>query len=287
MKGLLIKNRITMKLLVITLCIVFVCSIDLLAHSGFIQHGEDIMAVLGLEHDTRLFNRSKDTKSNNSWVKFISSDMIDNTDFHKELEKDYPGFSIKGPNRHRLLFHWAYDTEPWNEELEVLFREYCDITDRNIESNIRILKAKIISEQKKRNRKVMNKTQEVFGFETGGKQGHVYTHFFASMAYNIHILGDYTSDNTVLDGLFGFDRLIGKIVSELRNLDYSNSKYIVSEITRINSQNIDVQKKADMLMDYLKQEVPGFIKKACNGSVKRKIEGQGFRLIETSVHKSI
>ena len=71
-----------MKLLVITLCIVFVCSIDLLAHSGFIQHGEDIMAVLGLEHDTRLFNRSKDTKSNNSWVKFISSDMIDNTDFH-------------------------------------------------------------------------------------------------------------------------------------------------------------------------------------------------------------
>jgi len=268
-----------MKRLVIATCIVLYCSIDLFAHSGFIQHGEDIMAVLGLEHDTRLFNRSKDTKSNNSWVKFISSDMIDNTDFHKKLEQDYPGFSIKGPNRHRLLFHWAYDTEPWNEELEVLFKEYCDIADRNIESNIRILRAKLISEQRARNRKIINKTQEVFGFEAGGKQGRTYTHFFASMAYNIHILGDYTSDNTVLDGLFGFDKLIGRIVVELRNLDYANSKYLVNEITRINSQNIDVQKKADLLMGYLKQEVPNFIKRACNGSIRRKIEGQGFKFM--------
>lgn len=268
-----------MKRLVIALCIIFCGSIDVLAHSGFIQHGEDIMAVLGLAHDTRLFNRSKDTKNNSSWVKFISSDMIDNTDFHKELEQDYPGFSIKSPNRHRLLFHWAYDTEPWNEELEVLFREYCDMADRNIESNIRILKAKLISEQRERNRKIINKTQEVFGFEAGGKQGRIYTHFFTSMAYNIHILGDYTSDNTVLDGLFGFDKLIGKIVVELRNLDYANGKHLVNGITRINSQNIDVQKKADLLMNYLKQEVPEFIKKACNGSVRRKIEGQRFRLI--------
>lgn len=128
-----------MKQLVIVFYIVFCCHIDILAHSGFIQHGEDIMAVLGLAHDTRLFNRSKDTKNNSSWVKFISSDMIDNTDFHKELEQDYPGFSIKSPNRHRLLFHWAYDTEPWSDELEVLFREYCEIADRNIESNIRVL----------------------------------------------------------------------------------------------------------------------------------------------------
>lgn len=268
-----------MKQLVIVFYIVFCCHIDILAHSGFIQHGEDIMAVLGLAHDTRLFNRSKDTKNNSSWVKFISSDMIDNTDFHKELEQDYPGFSIKSPNRHRLLFHWAYDTEPWNDELEVLFREYCEIADRNIESNIRVLKAKIISEQRERNRKIINKTQEVFGFETGGKQGHIYTHFFASMAYNIHILGDYTSDNTVLDGLFGFDKLIGKIVVELRNLDYANSKQLVNGITKIKNKNIDIQKKADLLMDYLKQEVPAFIKSACNGSLKRKIEGRGFKFI--------
>lgn len=99
------------------------------------------------------------------------------------------------------------------------------------------------------------------------------------MAYNIHILGDYTSDNTVLDGLFGFDKLIGKIVVELRNLDYANSKQLVNGITKIKNKNIDIQKKADLLMDYLKQEVPAFIKSACNGSLKRRIEGRGFKFI--------
>ena len=126
---------------------------------------------------------------------------------------------------------------------------------------------------------IEKKTQEVFGFEEGGKEGRIYTHFFSSMAYNIHILGDYTSDNTVLDGLFGFDKLIGRIVVELRNLDFSNSKSIVNGITQINKKNIDVQKKADLLMAYLKQEVPNFIQNACNKSVKRKIEGCGYRFV--------
>lgn len=189
-----------MKGLTIVLYIVFCSAIDVFAHGGFIQHGEDIMAVLGLGNDTRLFNRSKDTKNNNSWVKFISSDMIDNTDFHMELERSYPGFSIKGPNQHRLLFHWAYDSKPWNDELERLVREYCDVYDLNIELNLRVFKAKILSEQKRRNKLITNKTQEVFGFEKGGRQGRIYTHFFAAMAYNIHILGDYTSDNIVLMG---------------------------------------------------------------------------------------
>ncbi len=269
-----------MKQLVFILSIMFGCIIEAFAHSGFIQHGEDIVAVLGLEYNTKIFNRSKDTKNNNSWVKFISSDMIDNTDFHKELESSYPGFSIKGPKRHRLLFHWAYDTEPWNEELERLFVEHCEIYDLNIETNLRILKAKIVSEQKRRNKLIEKKTQEVFGFGEGGKEGRIYTHFFSSMAYNIHILGDYTSDNTVLDGLFGFEKLIGRIVIELRNLDYTNSKSIINGITQINKKNIDVQEKADLLMTYLKQEVPLFIQSACNGSIKRKIEGQGFQFIK-------
>lgn len=268
----------TMKQLILILCIMCGGIIEAFAHSGFIQHGEDIIAVLGLEYNTKIFSRSKDA-SNSSWVKFISSDMIDNTDFHKEIESRYPGFSIKGPKRHRLLFHWAYDTEPWNDEFESLFVEYCEIQDLNIESNLRILRSEMVTEQRRRNRLIEEKTREVFGFEEGGKEGRIYTHFFSSMAYNIHILGDYTSDNTILDGLFGFDKLIGRIVVELRNLDYANSKSIVNGITQINKKNIDVQKKADLLMAYLKQEVPHFIQKAGNGSLKRKIEGQGYRFI--------
>lgn len=81
------------------------------------------------------------------------------------------------------------------------------------------------------------------------------------MAYNVHILGDYTSDNTVLSGLYAFDKLIGQFVDELRKLDYAKSKDIVRGITIINRKNIKTQEKADELMLYLKLHVPAFIKK--------------------------
>ena len=37
-----------------------------MAHGSFIMHGEDIMAVLGFEYNTKLFSRNRDTKSNDS-----------------------------------------------------------------------------------------------------------------------------------------------------------------------------------------------------------------------------
>lgn len=261
---------------IILLLTTFISCLDVCAHSGFILHGEDIMAVLGLANDSKLFNRSKDTKNNHSWVKFISSDMIDDTSFHKQLEEKHNGFKIKSPNTHRLLFHWAYDTEPWSDELERKVREYCDVYDLNVESNIRIFKAEILSEQRRRNREIIKKTKEVFKFEE-----RLYAHFFASMAYNIHILGDYMTDNSVLEGLYAFDKLIGRIVVGLRNLDFVNSKPLVKGITRINNQNINIQEKANLMMEYLKAEVPSFLKRARNGSVKRKLEGAGYMFVAT------
>lgn len=148
------------------------------AHSNFILHGEDVMSVMGLKNDTRLFSRSRDSKKNNSWVKFISSDMIDNTAFHKELESDYPGLSINGPRRHRMLFHWAYDTKPWNIGVELLMTEYCEVQDLNVESNLRVLRAKLVTEQRRRNKLIITRTQEVFGFDKGGRAERIYTRFF-------------------------------------------------------------------------------------------------------------
>lgn len=104
----------------------------------------------------------------------------------------------------------------------------------------------------------------------------IYSHFLASMAYNVHILGDYTSDNTVLSGLYAFEKLVGQFVVELRKLDYAGSKDIIRGITIINNKNIDVQKKADELMLYLKLHVPSFIKESRNGSFKRLLENKGF-----------
>ena len=82
------------------------------------------------------------------------------------------------------------------------------------------------------------------------------------------------SDNTVLGGLYDFEKLIGRIVVELRELDYAESKTIVKGITGITKQNIDIQKKADELMIYLKKSIPSFIKNARNGSLRRRVEAK-------------
>jgi hypothetical protein len=260
-----------MKRIALVIYIILSHCIQVYAHHSWEEHGKEIMEIFGFKYNRcnlELYN-----SNNDSWLRFISSEMIDKDDFHYSIEKDYPGFKISGPKRHRLLWHWAFNAEAWNEDLEKIFREYCEQADLNIESNIRILKSKLQSEQNKRNRLILKRTQEVFGLGNGGIE-HKYTSFFASMAYNLHILGDYTSDNTSLDGLCGFDKLIGQFIVNLRDLDHNNSKIIIKEITKINNQNIDIQKKADLLMEYFKKTIPGFIQTACNGSLKRIIEAR-------------
>ena len=266
-----------MQKLVVLVLVLFSSGWTGFAHGNFILHCKDMMEVFGFEYNTKLFNRSKDTKSNQSWTKFISSDMIDNTksDFHKRLDQDYPGLNISHPRDHRLLFHWAYEAKPWSEELEKFVLRYCEDNGRDIESTKRDFMAKMRQEQSRRNKQIIKKTEQVFGLAHGGTD-RVYSHFLASMAYNVHILGDYTSDNTVLSGLYAFEKLVGQFVVELRKLDYARSGEIVKGITKINNKDIDVQKKADELMSFLKLHVPSFIKEARNGGFKNSIERRGF-----------
>jgi hypothetical protein len=51
-----------LKKIIFIFSIIFCCVVESFAHSDFIKHGEDIIAVLGLEYDTKIFSRSKDTK---------------------------------------------------------------------------------------------------------------------------------------------------------------------------------------------------------------------------------
>lgn len=251
---------------------------DTYAHGDFIRHCEEIMQVLGFEYNTKLFSRNKDTKGNKSWTKIISSDMIDNTDFHRELEKKHNGFKITSPRRHRYLFHWPYDvTNPWSYHLEQLVVDYCEQYDLNVESNIRVFKSEIQSEHKKRKRIIEKETQRVFGLAPGGVEGYVYTHFLISMAYNIHLLGDYTSDNTELKGLYPYEKLVERICEDLESLDYKKSRNIIRGIQKVNLEHSEIQEKADYLMLYLKNQIPYFVRTARNGSFKLKLENNGVK----------
>ena len=243
------------------------------AHSSWEEHARDVMAVFGFEWDARkAFNNG----AIKEWIKFISSDMIDNVDFHKQIAHNHPGFQdISNANKHRILFHWGYNAEPWNIEIEKEVKAYCEQYDLNFESNLRVFKSEIREEQRRRNREINNRTENLFGFAHGGKDAS-YARFFAAMAYNIHILGDYTSDNTQLRGLQDLNTLIGQIVTELRNFDDVQSKLIIKELTTINRTSVDRQQKADELLACLKRDVPQFLKNANGGAVYARLVKKGY-----------
>lgn len=232
------------------------------SHSGWSAHANDMMAVFGFEENPQL----------RAWMRFISSDMIDKHEpFYSELCKKHPGFRCK----HRLLFHWGFNAKPWSKSLESRIIDYCKQYDLNVESNLRIFQAELIAEQRRRNKLINSQTERLFGFAQGGKDAS-FANFFASMAYNIHLIGDYTSDNTDLDGLPNINDIIGVMVRDIRSLDNVQSQFIVKGITKINQKYSDPQIKADELMIYLKTNMPQFIRKAQFGSLYSRLNKRGF-----------
>jgi hypothetical protein len=248
------------KHLLFILLVLTVLPLSINAHQGWQEHVNDMMLVFGFNNNTSL----------RGWMKFISSDMIDSRDaFYNKLCNNHKGFGCD----HRLLFHWGYNAIPWNQDLEDRVRLYCEQYDLNEESNIRIFKSEILDEQKRRNRLMKEKAIRLFGFKDGED---TYISFFNGIAYDVHIVGDYTSDNTKLGGLQKLSDVIGLIVIQIRNLDKYKSKSIINGITAINLTYSNDQQKADHLMIFLKYNIPKFIKVAQDGSIRRRLEKRGF-----------
>lgn len=262
------KNKILGVNIIISLFFL-VNPLNMTAHSGWQEHAKDMREVLGLQASAML----------NEWMKFISSDMIDKPNpFYNNLKERFPWFSCK----HRFLFHWGYDANPWNKELENKVLRYCEINELNKETYLRIFKTELRNEQKRRNRQINQKTEMLFGFAHGGRDAS-YAHFFAAIAYDVHLLGDYMTDNRDLEGLPEFNSLIGLIITELRKLDNNVFKdlAIQAEINSINRCSIvNTQKKADAIMKCLKRKVPLLIRKGQNGSIYRRLCNKGFIFME-------
>ncbi|CCZ12691.1 unknown [Prevotella sp. CAG:1092] len=206
--------------------------------------------------------------------------MIDKHEpFYSRFKQKHPGFRCK----HRLFFHWGYNAEPWNPSLGAKVKEYCNrLQSQNkkrrisLNDTIKQFKEEIKCEQKRRNRLINKETENTFGFGHGGKEAK-FASFFASFAYNVHLIGDYTSDNTDLEGLQKLENIIGLIVKDLQKIDYVRARDIKKGITNINKRYVGPQKKADVLLKYLKKEVPSFVKEAQNGYIYRRLGKKGFK----------
>lgn len=242
------------------------------AHPDKHTHAYEIESALGFEYHPEIYD----------WLCFISSDMIDKCEpFYGQLKSRFPKFSCK----HRLLFHWNFNGIPWTPGMEQKVLAYTRLIygSEKYKEEFPKMKDAFLSvlrkEQKRRNGLINKKTEILFGFASGGKDAS-YANFFASMAYDLHILGDYTTkDNSDLNGLVEFNTLINGIISTINRLDSRKGQKLVRKIKHALKSQKDVQLKADEVMAIIHYELPKFVKVAQEGSIKRRLENRGFKFI--------
>lgn len=246
----------------------------ILAHASWQQHADDMYEVFGLERNEELTN----------WMKFVSSVLIDNNNsdeafskdgssfnFYSYLQEKYPDFQCK----HRLLFHWGYNSRPWSDYLQDKVNHYGWSEDM-----IKDFQADLVAEQKRRNGFANEYTENVFGYAHGGKEARI-ARVLISIAYDVHILGDYEPDNTDLDGLQDMGSVVGDIINNLTALD----KKLTSELCKLlkkvsQSQEYELQDKATILLNLLKDNFSDLLRKANEGEIARHLTSKGFQFVD-------
>lgn len=258
----------------------FIFQTPSLAHPTWQQHAEDMYMVFGLEKNENLTN----------WMKFVSSVLIDNNNsdeaFSKEglsfnfyvyLQEKYPDFQCK----HRLLFHWGYNSRPWSSFLQDKVNKY-----GWSEEMIRNFQEDLVIEQKRRNSFANEYTENIFGFAHGGKEARI-ARVLISVAYDVHILGDYEPDNIDLDGLQDIGSVVGDIINNLTALDKNESKALCKQLRKISQgEGYDLQDKATVILDLLKDNFRFVLQKADAGEIAEHLKTKGFRFTDSQSYQS-
>ena len=248
------------------------------AHGSWQQHADDMYEVFGFERNDKLTN----------WMKFVSSVLIDNKnsdsafdnsgkpfDFYAFLQEKYPGFQCK----HRLLFHWGYNSRPWTQYLQDKVYSY-----GWSQKMINDFQNDLVAEQKRRNAYANEYTENLFGYGHGGKEARI-ARVLISIAYDVHLLGDYEPDNSDLDGLQDLGSVVGDIINNLNALDKQQSSSLCKQLKEASlSQQNDVQEKASTLLNLLKQNVKNLLLTANDGSIANHLQEQGFYFLN---HNSV
>lgn len=261
--------------------LLIISHISSFSHASWEQHADDMYEVLGLERNEKLTD----------WMRFVSSVLIDNNntdnafsddgkpfDFYLYLKDKYSGFQCK----HRLLFHWGYNSRPWSTYLQnkVIGYGWSD-------TMIRDFQADLVAEQKRRNGFANNYTENVFGFKHGGKEAR-FARAIISVVYDVHLLGDYEPDNIDLEGLQEIGAVVGDIINNINALDKQTGVILCKQLKKISQNpNYNVQEKASILLNLLKENFSSFLRAAENGEIGDKLNAQGYFFVSQNVKKSL
>jgi len=259
---------------IIVVTLLFLLLMPSWAHESWHQHADDMYEVFGFERNEELTN----------WMKFVSSVLIDNNNtdyafsnddkpfnFYSYLQEKYPGFQCK----HRLLFHWGYNSRPWSSYLQEKVDNY-----GWSEEKIKEFQADLIAEQKRRNGFTNEYTENLFGFAHGGKEARI-ARVLVSIAYDVHILGDYESDNTDLDGLQDLGSVVGDIINNLMALDNQQSSELRKQFRKVSRDpKYELQDKATVLLNLLKENFSNLLQSADDGKIAAHLNAKGFRFLD-------
>lgn len=259
--------------------LLFIVSVPLSAHKSWTFHAQDMYEVLQMEDNPLL----------TSWMKYISSDLIDGYDavkaytiegeevkFGEYIKYKYPGLSFP----HRYLYHWGFNSRPWTKDWDEKVSDW-DETD------IKALQADLIAEQKRRNGLANEKTENLFQLGHGGKEARI-ANVLISIVYDAHVLGDYEPDNKLLEGLQDISSVVGDIISRCNALDKVAAKDLVKQLKAVSNNNqLDIQDKALQLNIVLKEGFSSFLQVADSGFVKQHLEECGFIFVNHPIRRHV
>lgn len=252
-------------------------ALSMSAHKSWTFHAQDMYEVLQLEENTQL----------TSWMKYVSSDLIDGYDavkayrvegkdvkFGEYIKHKYPGLSFP----HRYLYHWGFNARPWTKAWDEKVAGW-------EEADVKALQEDLIAEQKRRNSLANEKTELLFHLAHGGKEARI-ANVLLSIVYDTHVLGDYEPDNKLLNGLQDISSVVGDIISRCNALDKDAAKDLVKRLKAVlNNHQIGIQEKALRLNIILKEGFSSFLQVADGGSVRTHLEACGFRFVSHPIRR--
>ncbi|MGL4332444.1 MAG: hypothetical protein ACRCSR_06580 [Bacteroidales bacterium] len=207
------------------------------------------------------------------WFEVIHKtiDFPYNTYFPGLRDAPHQNFSW-GKYGHRLFFHWGFNTQPWSPQLEEQAGK-CGWSEQTLQS----FKEKIRTEQARRNRQVMERTASTLGFGMSGRERD-YSNAFASIVYNSHLLGDYSTTKTAM--LQDVNSIITDIQTALFNKlqGGEKAKVLNGKLERIKRGDADVVTKANEALRLLQSDLPGLILSIQDGYFKNHFAKRGLQL---------
>lgn len=273
------KQRRQSEIIVIISCIIFVFGhLNCSAHGSGNVHVAEMYSVLPFK---TLPNGAATTENQpvTEWLGMITSDLIDNywgkecPEFNNKCFYDYLRDEFGFRCKHRLLFHWGFNAQPWTDELEKKISQYGWYSNRE---TVERFKQAFVIEQARRNRQANEWTERTFGLASSGKES-AWANGLIALMYDVHLLGDWEpDDNSDFDGVTPLSRIAGDIVNALRRIDASRSRQIEKALSDITKASDDECMMAVQMISILQELLPSFLLKANNGVLKIKFEKKGF-----------